>query len=96
MSGQTKTNKPATAHKSGTEKAAFKSNFVFGKENYILMIAGLVVIIIGFMLMAGGESKDPAVFNPEIFSTRRIIIAPIVVLAGFVIEAIAIFRTPKD
>lgn len=78
------------------EKQIVKSDFVFGKENYILMIAGLLVIAVGFMLMSGGKSEDPNVFNPEIFSSRRIIVAPMVVLVGFVIEVFAIFRSPKN
>jgi len=52
--------------------------------------------VVGFILMAGGGSEDPNVFNEEIFSTRRITIAPIVVLIGFVIEIFAIMRKPKD
>jgi membrane-bound ClpP family serine protease len=69
--------------------------FVFGPMNYRLLIIGLVVIILGFILMAGGKSDDPNVFNPEVFSLRRITIAPIVVLAGFIIEGIAIMWKPK-
>jgi len=69
--------------------------FAFGRMNFILLIVGIVVICIGFMLMVGGESKDPNVFNPEIFSFRRITLAPIVVLAGFIVEAIAILYKPR-
>jgi len=50
--------------------------FVFGPMNYRLLVIGLVVIIIGFIMMSGGKSDDPAVFNPEVFSARRITIAP--------------------
>lgn len=70
--------------------------FVFGPMNYRLLAAGLIVIIIGFILMAGGKSDDPTVFNPEVFSTRRITIAPIVVLIGFIIEGVAIMWKPKS
>ena len=69
--------------------------FVFGPMNYRLLVIGLVVIIIGFILMSGGKSDDPTVFNPEIFSTRRITIAPLVVLIGFIIEGFAIMWRPK-
>ena len=86
--------KPSTQVQS--DKPILNTGFVFGRENYILMIAGIVVIIIGFALMMGGASNDPNVFNPEIFSTRRIVLAPIVVLLGFVIEVFAIFRKSKD
>ncbi len=73
-----------------------KMGFVFGPMNYRLLVIGLVIIIIGFFLMAGGKSDDPTVFNPEIFSTRRITVAPIVVLIGFVIEGFAIMWKPKN
>lgn len=66
-----------------------------GSTNYKLLIAGLVVIFIGFLLMMGGGSDDPNKFNPEIFSTRRITVAPIVVLLGFAIEVVAILYKPK-
>ncbi|MBK9456236.1 MAG: DUF3098 domain-containing protein [Bacteroidetes bacterium] len=69
---------------------------VLGKENYILIVLGLVVIIIGFILMSGGKSPDPNVFNPdEVYSTRRITVAPIVVLLGFAIEIYAVFHRSK-
>ncbi len=73
-----------------------KESFALGKENYKLMIIGFAVIIIGFLLMAGGGSDDPKVFNPEIFSFRRITLAPIVVLAGFIFEIYAIMKKPKS
>lgn len=64
-------------------------------ENYILLIIGFAIIMIGFLLMMGGKSDDPNVFNPEIFSFRRITLAPIVVLFGFVFEIWAIMKKPK-
>lgn len=70
--------------------------FMFGKENYYLMAAGLALIIIGFMLMAGGKSDDPNVYSKEIFSFRRITLAPIVVILGFIVEIVAIMRKPKQ
>lgn len=69
--------------------------FAIGKQNYILLIIGFVIIVIGFMLMAGGASKDPNVFSTEIFSFRRITLAPIVVLFGFIFEIFAIIISPK-
>lgn len=72
-----------------------KETFALGKENYKLMIIGVVVIVIGFLLMIGGGSEDPTVFNPEVFSFRRITLAPIVVLAGFLFEIYAIMKKPK-
>lgn len=70
--------------------------FAFGKENYILVLVGLALIAIGFLLMAGGGSDDPTVFSEEIFSTRRITVAPIVILLGFAVEIFAIMKKPKD
>jgi hypothetical protein len=68
----------------------------FKKENYILMIAGVIVIAIGFMLMSGGAAEDPTQFNPEeVYSWRRITLAPMVVLGGFILEILAIFYKPK-
>src|SRR5690606_36957598 len=72
-------------------------NNLFGKENYMWMIIGAVVLAIGFALMAGGKSADPNVFNPdEIYGFRRITLAPILVVAGFVIEIYAIMKKPKN
>lgn len=70
-------------------------NFVFEKKNYIVMGIGLAVIALGFILMAGGGSDDPNVFNPEIYNFRRIRLAPALVLLGFAIEVYAILLNPK-
>ncbi|CAM1365198.1 DUF3098 domain-containing protein [Tenacibaculum xiamenense] len=72
-----------------------ESNFLFGKRNYIIMLIGLAVIALGFILMAGGGSDDPNVFNPELYSWRRIRLAPTLVLIGFGIEIYAILANPK-
>lgn len=69
---------------------------LFGKQNYIWMLMGIVMIAIGMFLMAGGKSPDPKVFNPkEVYSTTRITIAPIIILLGFCMEIYAIFKKPK-
>lgn len=61
------------------------------------MLIGVAVLIVGFLLMAGGGSEDPNVFDPsEVYSTRRITIAPIVILLGLMIQIYAIFRQPKN
>ena len=74
----------------------FTGKMVLGKENYYLIILGLVVIIIGFILMSGGKWTDPNVFpEAEVYSTRRITIAPIVVIVGFAIEIYAVFHRSK-
>ena len=70
---------------------------LFTKENYKWMIIGIIVIVIGMFLMAGGKSNDPNVFNEkEVYSFTRITVAPIVILAGLVIEIFAIFRKTKS
>ena len=73
-----------------------KTTFLFGKKNFTLLIVGIVLIAFGFILMSGGGSEDPNVFNPEIFNSTRIIIAPIFVLAGFIVEIFAIMSKPTE
>jgi uncharacterized membrane protein YhaH (DUF805 family) len=74
-----------------------KSGFAIGRENYLYLIIGFSIIIVGFLLMIGGKSNDSAIFNEhEIFSFRRITLAPIVVLIGFAFEIWAIMKKPKD
>ena len=73
------------------------AGFALGKENLKLMLIGLAFIILGFALMTGGKSNDPNVFNKEvIFSFRRITLAPIVVMFGFLFEIYAIMKKPKS
>jgi membrane-bound ClpP family serine protease len=71
-------------------------DFPFARENYRLLITGIVIIIIGFILMIGGGSDDPNVFNPEIFSFRRITLAPLVTLFGFIFIIYAIMKKPSE
>ena len=68
----------------------------FGKLNYFIMVGGLILIGLGFMLMSGGQSESRDVFNPEVFSTTRITIAPIVVLLGLGVVGFSIFFKPKS
>ena len=69
---------------------------LFGKENYRWMLIGIVLVALGLILMAGGKSKDPNVFNPnEVYSFTRITVAPILIIGGFVVEIFAIFRKDK-
>ncbi|MCB8965013.1 MAG: DUF3098 domain-containing protein [Bacteroidales bacterium] len=72
-----------------------EGKFALGRENYKLLLIGFAIIILGFILMAGGGSTDPNVFSYEIFSFRRITLAPIVVLFGFAFEIYAIMKKPK-
>ena len=71
-----------------------KPNFIFGKKNYKFMFIGIVFIALGFILMSGGGSDDPNVFNPEIFNFRRIRLAPALILIGFGIQIYAILYNP--
>ena len=68
---------------------------VFGKKNYQLMLLGLIFITLGFFLMSGGGSDDPNIFNDEIYNFRRIRVAPILVVFGFIIEVYAIMKNPE-
>lgn len=72
-----------------------KPDFLFEKENYTILLAGIGVIILGFVLMSGGGSEDPNVWNDDIFSFRRIRLAPTLVLIGFGITIYSIFKNPK-
>lgn len=73
-----------------------ESGFVLSKLNYMILAGGFLLIIIGFMLMSGGKSEDPNVFNQEIFNFRRITLAPIIILLGFIVEIFAIMWRPKN
>ncbi len=72
-----------------------KRNFAFGRKNFILLAAGMVVVIIGFLLMSGSGSSSEA-YNPDIFSARRIVVAPIVCFLGFVSMIYAVVYKPKE
>ena len=71
-----------------------KPEFIFQKKNYIFLFIGLGLIALGFILMSGGGSNDPNVFNPEIYSFRRIRLAPTLVLIGLGIQVYAILLNP--
>ena len=79
----------------GNKKQEKKGEFLFGKRNYVIMLIGIVFIALGFILMAGGGSDDPAVFNEEIYNFRRIRLAPTLVLLGLAIEIYAIMAKPS-
>lgn len=79
------------------EETTTGTGLALAKENYILLAIGFGIIVLGFLLMVGGKSADPKVFNgDEIFSFRRITLAPIVILAGFAFEIYAIMKKPKE
>lgn len=73
-----------------------KLNFALGWENYKLLAIGFAIVVIGFLLMLGGRSDNPNEFSQKIFSFRRITLAPIVVLAGFIFEIWAIMKKPGE
>ena len=84
------------AEKKSTSTKETKSFPIFEKVNYLWMLGGIVIMAIGLILMVGGKSNDPNQFHPEeVYSTTRITIAPILILAGLVVELFAIFRKPK-
>jgi len=85
--------KPAAAKAVEPESRA---GFAFGKENYKLLLIGLGLIVLGFLLMIGGGSKDPNVFSYDIFNFRRMTLAPILIIAGYVVEIFAIMKKSKD
>ncbi len=72
-----------------------KRDFAFSRMNFILLAVGMLVVVVGFILMSGGSSSEEA-YNPDIFSTRRIVVAPIVCLLGFVSMIYAVVHKPKD
>ncbi len=83
--------------KKATEGDDNQNVMPFGRQNYILVLIGIAVIALGFILMIGGGSSDPDVFNEKMFDFQHITLAPILVLLGFVIEIIAIMRRkPKN
>ena len=73
-----------------------RRDFAFGKENFLLIAVAVVLIVVGFLLMSGGGSKDGVSFNPEIFSARRIVIAPLVTVLGFVTMIAGILRNGNN
>ena len=72
-----------------------KKNFAFDKVNFILLAAGMLIVVLGFILMSGSESTE-STFDPNIFSSMRIKVAPIICFVGFVSIIYAVIRKPKD
>lgn len=91
-----KEKKTTTVKASPKSATVLKGVFLFDKSNYILVILGLVLIALGFFIMSGGGSTDPNVFDESIFNFRRITLAPILVLAGYIIEIYAIMKKPAE
>jgi hypothetical protein len=86
-----------TIKKNKAPKLSYSTEPLFGKENYMWMLIGIVLVVLGLILMAGGKSPDPNVFNKnEVYSFRRITLAPILILLGLGIEIYAIFKKSKN
>ena len=73
-----------------------QKKFHFGKKNYIFLLLSTIIIALGFLLMSGGGSKDPNIFNPEIFNFRRIKLAPTIIIFGFILAIFSIFVKNKN
>ena len=81
--------------KETVEKIEDQKVMPFGKQNYIIVLIGIALLALGFILMLGGGSNDPDVFNEQMFNFRRITLSTILILAGFVVEIVAIFWKKK-
>ena len=77
------------------KKIPSENKFLFGKKNYIIMLIGIAIIGLGFILMSGGGSDDPNVFNPEIYNFRRSRLAATIVIIGLAVEIYAILAKSK-
>lgn len=85
----------AKAQKTKEKSVAPNKISLFSRDNYLLMLSGLVCLAIGFFLMSGGKSNDPNVFNPdEIYSQMRITVAPVLIILGLLLEIFAIMKKP--
>ena len=82
--------------KKSVKQSSNDVEFAIGKKNFKYIAIGVCILVIGFLLMAGGKSDDPNIFNPEIFNFRRITLAPIVVVGGFGFIIWAIMKKPKE
>jgi len=80
--------------KQSNKKQIDSNQLIFGRKNYIFLLIGLFFIVLGFILMSGGGSDDPKIWNEAIFNFRRIRLAPMLILLGFAIEIYAIMINP--
>ena len=92
----THTQKVVTTDKAGITKSSSAENVLFTKDNFKWMVIGLIIMALGFFLMAGGKSSNPEVFDDSsIYSPMRITVAPILIVAGLIVEIFAIMKKPK-
>ncbi|MBK9318108.1 MAG: DUF3098 domain-containing protein [Bacteroidetes bacterium] len=92
MSKNLSDKKPAGAKTAVSKENINEAAFAFGRENYILLFISIGLLLIGYFLMAGGKAENPNVFNEEVFSFRRITLAPIVVMMGYALAIYAIVK----
>lgn len=78
-----------------TKESKPKMHFAFDRKNYMFLLIGVVLLIIGYITLSGGGSKDPNVFSEALFSTRRMVVAPIILFLGYCIIAYGIMIRPK-
>ena len=86
----------STPSKSFFNPQGEKATFAFGKENYKFMLIGIGLVALGMLLMIGGASDDPNKFSEDIFNFQRLTLAPIVIIAGYVVVLVAILKKPKE
>ena len=91
-----KTNTPAKELATKVSGKQHESSFAFGKINYILLISGVVILFLGYICLSGGGSDDPTVFSDKLFDARRLVVAPILIVGGLIVEIFAIMIRPKD
>ncbi len=94
---QQKQTEPVKQQAPVTKKPVTVTQVLFTKENYLWMVIGGVIVLLGMLLMSGGKSQDPNTFDPKVvYSFTRITLAPILIIAGLMVEIYAIFRKPKQ
>lgn len=92
---EAKKSKPLTAESNRNSDKEATKQFAFEKENYKWMLIGLAIITLGFILMIGGGSDDPNVFNDKMFNFQRLTLAPILIIGGYIVEIFAIMKRPR-
>lgn len=86
----------ASNNQPASQPVNVKQTFVFSRINFILMLIGLAFLALGYLLMIGGKSEDPNVFNDALFSFQRVTLSPVLLVIGFIIEGVAIMYRPKN
>ena len=91
-----KTKTASVPSKTGSAQIGEKATFAFGKDNYKMLLIGITIVAIGMLCMIGGASDDPNKMSTEIFDFRRLTLAPILIIAGYVVVLLAILKKPKE